>query len=106
MEEALGSPPGDFERPHPASPWRFKLVESVQQLTADPDGALPRWLENGCPMGIALPVQGSGLFRKIVSEAELFPGELCGVEAWQKNHPSSTTTRTKVRQAKRFCDSA
>ena len=84
----LGLDEDAVEAHHPASPWRYRMVQAVQETTGDPDRALGRWLEVGAPMGISQPIAPGGLFPEVVPEAGLTLQQLDELERWSANHPS------------------
>ena len=86
--ELFGLAPEDVEQHHPASPWRFKLVQKVQAATSDPYLALGTWLEEGAPMGITRPIAPGGLFPAVDEAAGTSLEELDALERWTCNHPS------------------
>ena len=88
LEGVLGSPPGSFEEHNAASPWRFNLVKFVQEDAGDPDVHLSRWLREGAPMGIQMPIEVGGLFPAVEPQASLSLDDLDLLERWSSNHPS------------------
>ena len=85
---ALGLPPSAGHEHHPASSWRFRLVQAVQLASEDPDQEVGRWLEHGAPMGIACPIQPGGLFPAVASPGEISVDVLPDHHAYLGNHPS------------------
>ena len=73
---------------HPASPWFFNIVRSVQQRAKDPDTAVADWLEHGAPFGVALPVPPGGLLPLVSENASLTPEQLQHTDEFEKNHGS------------------
>eukprot|EP00969_Alexandrium_andersonii_P031624 1381454-Alexandrium_andersonii.AAC.1 len=84
---ALGIPASAGDVHHAHSPWRTELVRAVIARGSDPDGALPVWLEEGAPAGIAREVEPGGLFPRV--DAEEAAAEVEVLHALQHgNHPS------------------
>ena len=84
----IGLAPVDVDRHHEASPWRFRLVSRIMQLADDPDLEVPRWLEEGTPVGIARPIMPSGLLPLIEEFATTTAEKLQSQAQWHFNHPS------------------
>jgi hypothetical protein len=59
---AVGLTAAKGEEANPSSTWKYQLVRSTQTLCEDPDVHLSTWLEEGAPMGLARPIERSGLF--------------------------------------------
>ena len=58
------------------------------QLAEDPDLEVPRWLEEGTPVGIARPIKPSGLLPLIKEFATTTAEKLQSQAQWDFNHPS------------------
>ena len=84
----LGLQPRDADLHHVASPWRYRLVARVMTLAQDPDLEVPRWLEEGTPVGIRVPIRPSGLLPLIEEEATTTAEKLQAQAQWSLNHPS------------------
>lgn len=59
---ALGVSAAGAAATHPASPWRYQLFGALAARLGDTDAAVPRWLEEGAPMGLAVPIDIGGHF--------------------------------------------
>ena len=86
--KVLGLSGKQSERSHPASPWKWQLVRSVQQATKDPDTLVSEWLERGAPFGVAEPIKPGGLLPLIVERAALTADELYDQVVFSDNHKS------------------
>jgi hypothetical protein len=85
---SLGLEPGTAEATHSCSPWRFNLVDHVQQASGDPDSYLVPWLRDGAPMGIRSPIESSGgIFPAFEVRATRTPESVLA-EPRVPNHPS------------------
>ena len=86
VAKALGLSPAEADQHHPAGKWRHRLVEWVQANCHDLDVQLAKWLRDGFPIGIDVPITPGGLLplSRSHAEAETLDGLL-----WNKgNHPS------------------
>ena len=88
MARKLNLDPADADAHHAASPWRFNLVKRVMCLAKDPDTEVPKWLEHGTPVGIAVPIKSSGLLPLISDSASSSISRLQDRVQWTHNHPS------------------
>ena len=84
----MGLPVGAAEAHHSASKWRYEVARVVQDLMADSDAEVWRWLRDGAPMGIACPIQPGGWFPAALQPSELEVDELHAECRWRENHPS------------------
>ena len=85
---AFSIDPDRVEDHHTASPLKYRLFQSVISATKDPDMIVGRWLEEGAPMGIRVPVAPGGHFPKSSCPAELEIQDLPSVFRFAKNHAS------------------
>ena len=60
VARALRIPEQRVEDHHPASPWRWRIVEAIQQQAQGPDCHIVSWLRDGAPVGIAQAVVPGG----------------------------------------------
>ena len=88
VAKSLGLSAKAAERTHPASPWKWKLVEAVQRKTGDPDVVLSEWLRDGAPFGVAKPIPPGGLLPRIHESTSLCAEELFDKTAFDTNHGS------------------
>ena len=88
VAKALGLSGKQADLTHPASTWRWKLVQTVQAQTKDPDVYVGQWLESGAPFGVALPIPPGGLLPTILEEAKLEADELYEQTLFEDNHRS------------------
>ena len=84
----LGLDSSDADLHHVASPWRFRLVSKVMSLAGDPDTEVPKWLEQGTPVGIKAQVLPSGLLPLVSEYASTTAEKLQQQAQWSHNHPS------------------
>ena len=84
----LGLDSSDADLHHVASPWRFRLVSKVMNLAGDPDSEVPKWLEQGTPVGIRAPILPSGLLPLVSEYASTTAEKLQQQAQWSHNHPS------------------
>eukprot|EP00974_Lingulodinium_polyedra_P009553 915857-Lingulodinium_polyedra.AAC.1 len=61
---AWGLAPEEAELRHPHSPWRYRLVARLIELSMDPDVVLSEWLQHGAPVGIARAIPPGNLFPR------------------------------------------
>ena len=87
-ERFWGLSDADMMWHHPASPWRYNLVEAARVRTADPDQPLSEWLRDGVPMGLAEPIPEGGLFPTVDDTPEISLEDLEREARCSKNHPS------------------
>eukprot|EP00972_Heterocapsa_arctica_P084804 12491332-Heterocapsa_arctica.AAC.1 len=73
---ALDLSPAEVEAHHPASCWRFRIVQVVLERTEDPDALLREWLEHGCPAGIAQAISPGGHFPRVNESVGLSEEEM------------------------------
>jgi hypothetical protein len=86
--KSLGISPNLVESHHPASPWRYSLVQALQVRTGDTDAPLGQWLQHGAPMGLSRPIETGGLFPARGTDPELDLDELAALVPVSSNHPS------------------
>ena len=84
----LGLAPATADAHHPASPWRFALVQRIVQLVGDPDTEIGKWLEHGTPVGISVPIRPSGLLPLVSETPSTSADRLREQVQWTHNHPS------------------
>ena len=72
---------------HPASPWFYNLVKTIQESAGDPDVEVHRWLREGAPFGIGEEIR-PGVLPLIEEQAELSAGSLLEQDKFDKNHGS------------------
>ena len=97
LADELGIARGEVEFHHPASTWRYRLIQGVQAEAADPDKHAAEWLETGAPMGLAAPIAPGGLFPRVVPAPERSLEELDAESRWDSNHPSFEETHGEDR---------
>ena len=85
---ALGISKRQGEAHHDASPWRWHLVDRVQELAEDPDRYVGEWLRDGAPFGVAREIVPGGLLPRITEEASLTMEQLYEQQAFDDNHGS------------------
>ena len=84
----LGLSPGSAEEHHPASPWRYAIVQRILHLVGDPDVEVGKWLQHGTPVGITVPIRPGGLLP-LVSESRTTSVDRFREQVqWTHNHPS------------------
>ena len=88
VAKAAGITIEQASRSHPASTWRYALVEAIQRQCEDPDVHLSTWLQHGAPMGLSRPIEPSGLFPAEHNTPSLGLYELAAMEVMRSNHPS------------------
>ena len=88
VAKTLGLSVKAAEKHHSASPWRWKLVESVIAKTGDPDTILSEWLRDGAPFGIAKEIAPGGLLPLISEHTTLSQEDLLEKAAFDVNHGS------------------
>ena len=71
VAQVLGLSKRQGDAHHEASPWRWRLVDRVQDLAQDPDRAVGQWLREGAPFGVAKSITPGGLLPRITEEASL-----------------------------------
>ena len=99
VAKALGLIPKKAAKHHAASSWRYNLVKRVMKLAGDPDHHVPRWLEQGFPVGIREPIVPSGLLPLVKEEAGLSPEALKDSSRWENNHKSFDLTNGEDKPA-------
>ena len=67
----LGLSPSDAEAHHPASQWRYNLIDTLVKQSEDPDTSLADLAKNGAPLGIESPIPVGGLFPEQVPERDM-----------------------------------
>ena len=88
VAEAVGLSKRQGEAHHAASPWRWQLVDRIQQLAEDPDRHVGEWLRDGAPFGVAKEIIPGGLLPRIAEEASLTMEQLYEQQAFEDNHGS------------------
>ena len=88
LEKMLAAPLGAFDFSNDASPWRYGLVQAIQEATKDCDRILPTWLREGAPMGLTKEIQPGGHFPEAVAESSLSVAVLDKIPPRTENHPS------------------
>ena len=88
VAKVLGLSVRQGEAHHTASPWRWNLVDRVQELAEDPDRYVGDWLRNGAPFGVAKEIIPGGLLPRIAEEASLTMEQLYEQQAFEDNHGS------------------
>ena len=84
----LGLSESSAEAHHPASPWRYAIVQRVLRLAGDPDVEVGKWLQQGTPVGIAVPIRPSGLLPLVSESPTTSVDRLREQVQWTHNHPS------------------
>ena len=69
VAKTLRNPEQRVNDHHPASPWRWRIVEAIQSRAQDPDTSIVSWLRDGAPVGIAREVVPGGLLLWASGEA-------------------------------------
>ena len=82
VSEVLGISKRQGESHHLASPWRWKLVDRIQELAGDPDRHVGEWLRDGAPFGVAKEITPGGLLPRITEEASLTMEQLYEQQAF------------------------
>ena len=76
------------EDTHPASNLRASLFEAIATAVDDPDTSMVRWLHEGSPMGINVPIQPGGHFPLVTEERKQSESVLGESFVPLKNHDS------------------
>ena len=82
----LGLSPEEADACHCASPLRFRIFQEVIRRSGDPDVFVGRWLEQGAPVGIRVPIDPGGLRPLIHEERSLSPTSLENLPQFESNH--------------------
>ena len=67
-------------------PLRFRIFQEVIRRSNDPDVFVGRWLEQGAPVGISVPIDPGGLLPLISEERSLSPTSLENLPQLEPSH--------------------